>query len=69
MTHPDEPKPAFRMAQYASVGLEMGIAIPDVGTNPWLMLVGLLLGTAAGFKGLFDAAKKAKRSLESKDPR
>ena len=78
MTHPDEPKPAFRMAQFASVGLEMGIAVAigvglghlgdnHFGTNPWLMLLGLLLGTAAGFKGLFDAAKKAKRSLESKD--
>jgi len=68
------------MAQYASVGLEMGIAVAigvglghladnHFGTNPWLMLVGLLLGTAAGFKGLFDAAKKAKRSLESSKDR
>ncbi len=29
-----------------------------LGTKPWLMLVFLLLGIAAGFKNLFDQVKK-----------
>ena len=68
------------MARYASVGLEMGIAVAigaglgyladnHFGTRPWLSLIGLLLGTAAGFKGMIDAAKQAKRSLESSNQR
>ena len=28
------------------------------GTDPWLMLVGLLFGVAAGFRGLIRAAKR-----------
>jgi ATP synthase protein I len=61
----------------ASVGLEMGVAVVigwgvgywldgRFGTEPWLMLLFLLLGVAAGFKGLIDAARKMKK-LENKD--
>ena len=60
----------FRAAQFASVGLEMGIAVAIgagigyllddwLGTTPWLLLVFLLFGVAAGFKGLYDAARRA----------
>jgi len=60
------------MAKLSAVGLEMGIAIGlgwwagnwadgKLGTKPWLMIVGLLLGTAAGFKGMIEAARQAHR--------
>jgi len=73
---PDSPSSFFKMARFASVGLEMGIAVAigagagyladnHFGTKPWLSLVGLLIGVAAGFKGMIDAAKKAKASLGS----
>lgn len=32
-----------------------------LGTEPWLSLVGLLLGVAAGFKNLFETARRAQR--------
>jgi ATP synthase protein I len=63
----------------ASVGLEMAIATVlgwwigqwldrRYGTEPWLMLLFLLLGVAAGFKGLFRAVREAKRTMrESKE--
>jgi F0F1-type ATP synthase assembly protein I len=61
----------FRAAQAASLGLEMGIAVAigagigylldaSFGTRPWLMLVFLLFGIAAGFKGMFAAARRAR---------
>jgi len=57
---------AFR---FASVGLEMGVAVAigwgigtwldsKLGTKPWLMLVFLLFGVAAGFKAVYTAARK-----------
>jgi ATP synthase protein I len=30
-----------------------------LGTSPWLLVVFLLFGVAAGFKGLIDAARRA----------
>ncbi|MBI4509235.1 MAG: AtpZ/AtpI family protein [Deltaproteobacteria bacterium] len=54
----------------ASVGLEMGIAVAlgwavgswldsKLHTTPWLMLLFLLFGVVAGFKGLYAAAREA----------
>ena len=37
------------------------------GTEPWLMLVFLLLGVAAGFKGVFRAAKEAQEIINKAD--
>lgn len=39
------------------------------GTRPWLTLFGLLLGISAGFKGLFDAARRERSRLRSDDSR
>ncbi len=52
------------LLRYSSLGLEMGAAIViglliglwldrRFGTSPWLTIVFLLLGIAAGFKNLF----------------
>lgn len=68
----------FRAAQLASLGLEMGIAVAIglgmgylldrwLGTKPWLMLVFILLGVAAGFKGMFDAARRVGASKGRND--
>lgn len=65
----DRPSPFFEAARVSSVGLEMAIATGigwGIGywadtkfeTGPWLMLVGLLFGVAAGFNGLIRTAKQ-----------
>jgi ATP synthase protein I len=64
----DRPSPFFEAAGVASVGVEMAVATGigwgigywldgKFGTGPWLMLVGLLFGVAAGFNGLIRTAK------------
>jgi ATP synthase protein I len=69
----------FRAAQFASLGLEMGVAIAVgagigylldswLGTKPWLLLVFLLLGIAAGFKAVIDAARKASAQMKASNP-
>ena len=38
-----------------------------LGTSPWLTLVGLLFGIAAGFVNLFRSVKAAERTLDDAD--
>jgi ATP synthase protein I len=38
-----------------------------LGTTPWLLLIGLVLGIAAGFVNLFRSVNRAERDLD--DPR
>ena len=70
----------FRAARFASLGLEMGVAVAIgagigyaldrwLGTAPWLLLVFLLFGIAAGFKGVIDAARKASGDIKASNPR
>lgn len=65
----DRPSPFFEAAKVSSVGLEMGVATGigwglgywldgKYGTGPWLMLVGLLFGVAAGFNGLIRTTRQ-----------
>jgi len=35
-----------------------------LGTSPWLTLIGLLLGIAAGFVNLFRSIKRAERDID-----
>lgn len=60
---------AYSAAQYASLGIEMAVAVligwwlglkgdDYFDTEPWLMLFGLLIGVAAGFRGLIRAANQ-----------
>ncbi len=73
---PSKPRAFFRAAQFASLGLEMGLSVAigagigywldtRFGTKPWLLLFFLLCGIAAGFKAVIDAAKRA--STNEKD--
>ncbi len=81
----DRPSAFFEAAQVSSVGVEMAVATL-VGwgfgywldsvfeTGPWLMLLGLLFGVAAGFKGLIRTAnavnaRSARRLLIEKRER
>jgi ATP synthase protein I len=70
-----KPRAFFKAAQFASLGLEMGIAVAigagigwwldrELGTRPWLMLVFLMFGIAAGFKGVYAAAQRATRDAQ-----
>ncbi len=58
--------------RYSALGLEMGVAVVigyaagwwldrHFGTKPYLMLVCLLLGIAAGFRGLIRAAREVSK--------
>jgi ATP synthase protein I len=74
---------AYQAAKVSSVGIEMAVATvigwgigyyfdKELGTDPWLMLVGLLIGVAAGFRGLLRTAKEISNeadhdSMESKE--
>jgi ATP synthase protein I len=63
---------AYRVLSQTSVGLEMGIAVilglffgkwldGKAGTEPWLMILFVIFGFAAGFKGIFRALREADR--------
>jgi ATP synthase protein I len=69
----------FKAARMASIGLEMGVAVligwgvgywldGKLGTKPWLMLVFLLFGVAAGFKGMISAARESARQNAAETP-
>jgi len=72
-----EPSAWHGLAELTSIGMTMVLATVLglaggyyldrwLGTNPWLMLVGLGLGIAAGFVSLFRTVKAAERRM--KDP-
>lgn len=69
---------AQMLGQASAVGLTFVVAIvlglaagwwldQKLGTAPWLLLTGLLLGVAAGFKNLFTMSARMDR-LADKDP-
>jgi ATP synthase protein I len=63
-------------ARLASVGIEFALSTVigmlggrwldgKLGTEPWLMIVGLLLGVTAGFRSLIRTAQKANRDSQT----
>lgn len=59
----------------SSIGLELGLSVAlgvlvgwwldqHLGTQPWLMLLWLVFGLAAGFRGVMRAVKRADRNAE-----
>lgn len=75
---PDKPHPFVQKAKLASVGLEMGLAVAiglGIGywldkyfaTEPILLIVFLLFGIAAGFRGMVRAAKEAAKDHKKSD--
>jgi ATP synthase protein I len=68
------------LGTYGTVGLEFGLSIlvglfggqwldKKFDTAPWLTLVGLAFGTAAGVRSLLRALESAKRDIEEEDRR
>ncbi len=68
---PEQRKQLKTAGRVSAVGTEVAIATfvgyfggawldARLGTGPWLGHVGLVLGILAGFKGLFDFARKTK---------
>ena len=71
-------KRGFDMLSASSVGLEMGLSVligilagywldQHFHTTPWLMLLFLVLGLVAGFRGVMRALRKADRQAARED--
>ena len=68
-------KRAYNALNASSVGIELGLSVGIglligfymdrwLGTEPWLMLLWLVLGLIAGFRGVFRAVARADRAAE-----
>ncbi|HOT12637.1 MAG TPA: AtpZ/AtpI family protein, partial [Polyangiaceae bacterium] len=66
------------IGSYGTVGLDFAVAVTigllggwwldkKVGWTPWLTIVGLLFGVAAGFNILFKAAKRLREQTEREE--
>ena len=66
----------YHVLSASSVGLELGLSVVlgvligrwldgRLGTEPWLMLVFLVLGLVAGFRGVMRAVHRAERAAEA----
>lgn len=71
-------KRAYNALSASSVGLELGLSViiglligyfldDRFGTGPWLMLVFLGFGLAAGFRGVLRAVARAERAAEAEE--
>jgi ATP synthase protein I len=69
---------AFSALTASTVGLELGVAVivsllfgmwadKKLGTQPWLMLAGLLVGLIAGFRNVMRAVARAQRAAQDDD--
>ena len=57
------------MAVATFIGLGIGYWLDlQLESYPWLSIVGLLIGVAAGFKGVFRAAKEAQEIMGDRKP-
>ena len=68
-------KRAYNALSASSVGLELGLSVAIglfvgyymdqwLGTQPWMLLLWLVFGLAAGFRGVFRAINRADRAAE-----
>jgi ATP synthase protein I len=66
---------AYNALSAASVGMELGLSViigllmgyyldKAAGTGPWLMLLFLGFGLAAGFRGMLRAVRRAEKAAE-----
>ena len=73
-----EPSTWKALAELSSVGIALVLATVIglgvgyyadqwLGTKPWLTLIGLILGIAAGFVNFFRSVTKAQRGLDDSD--
>jgi len=70
----------YQALSSSSVGLELGVSVllgllggmwldTQAGTEPWLMLVGMVIGLIAGFRGVFRAVERSDRAAKSEEAR
>jgi len=76
MTDRQDRKAFFReLAKYSALGLEMALSVVIgmgigyyldrwLGTGPWLMVVWIALGFAAGVRSLYRAAVRSGKDIE-----
>jgi F0F1-type ATP synthase assembly protein I len=66
----------FHGLSASSAGLELGIAVAlgamfgrwldgKLGTDPWMLLVGLAIGLIAGFRGVLRAVARADKAAQA----
>ena len=66
------------VGSYGTVGLDFAVSVTfcflggwwldgKLGTAPWLMMVGLVLGTVVGFSMVFKAARKMRDEAEREE--
>jgi ATP synthase protein I len=71
---------AYNTLSASSIGLELGLSVAigllvgwwldqHLGTQPWLMLLWLVFGCVAGFRGVVRAIKRADRAAEQEEAR
>jgi len=64
----------------SSVGLELGVSVvvallggmwldSELGTEPWFMLVGLVIGLIAGFRSVIRAVNRSDRAAKTEETR
>lgn len=69
------PNTFRKYLRFSTVGLELGLSVMIgliggtyldrwLGTEPWLLLVGLLFGMTAGFRSLFRLLKNFQNDLK-----
>lgn len=72
-------KRAYNALSSASVGLELGLSViigliagyyldQWLGTSPWMMLLWLVFGLVAGFRGVFRAINRADKAAAEEAP-
>lgn len=73
----DQKKLYKKLARYSAIGLEMGFSVAIgvalgyfldryLNTGPWLTLIFLILGIAAGFRSLFSLVKSLDKDGRNK---
>jgi ATP synthase protein I len=75
----EDPRPWRRYLRFSTIGIELGLAVliglmggqwldRQFGTDPWLLLLGLLFGLGAGFRSIFRALKDMNAPQEPPGP-
>lgn len=71
-------KRVYNALSASTVGLELGLSVAigllvgyfldkRLGTEPWMLLLWMVLGLVAGFRGVFRAIARADRAAEAED--
>lgn len=70
----------YQALSASSVGLELGVSVligllgglwldGKAGTDPWLMIAGVMLGLVAGFRGVLKAVERSDKAAAAEEKR